>query len=331
MFGPPVPVFDAGNIGYGERLVGSSVTRTITVTSNGLAGLGSDLKLGNLTTTGPNAADFAIARNGCSGTTLPPGSSCDVAVTFTPGATGARNATLAFADNTKAGTHSVALGGSGVVPPPAPTASLASGTYTGTQFVNLSEKDPNAVIHYTTDGSMPDATNATANGAIPVESSQTINAVAISPSGITSALASFSYVINNPPPPVDALTPVGPQQPAPSARPVKASSVRVPLALNELRLNRSYRLLALRRGLRVRFGLAPQTRSLQVLILRRTGGHRTKLAYSKELLTPARAGAYAVTLKVHSLAAGRYVIEVAPRDGDGTLGSFSKRAFSVNT
>jgi hypothetical protein len=48
---------------------------------------------------GPNAADFAIANNGCMGASVAPGGSCPVQLTFTPTAAGARNAVLTISSN----------------------------------------------------------------------------------------------------------------------------------------------------------------------------------------------------------------------------------------
>ncbi len=47
---------------------------------------------------GTNPGDFAIQTNTC-GATLGAGTNCTVGVTFTPQASGARSATLSFADS----------------------------------------------------------------------------------------------------------------------------------------------------------------------------------------------------------------------------------------
>jgi hypothetical protein len=63
---------------------------------------------------GPNAADFAIANNGCMGTSVAPNGSCAVQITFTPTAAGARNAVLTIASNAPQAPP-VTLSGSGLV------------------------------------------------------------------------------------------------------------------------------------------------------------------------------------------------------------------------
>src|SRR5439155_20005055 len=88
-----------------------SATKTVTVTSSGIPGAGSNLTISGVTVTGANAGDYAVAANTCAGKTLPAGGTCTVDVTLTPGATGTRRAALTFADNPLAATHVVALTG----------------------------------------------------------------------------------------------------------------------------------------------------------------------------------------------------------------------------
>jgi hypothetical protein len=71
------------------------------------------------TITGPNAGDYAVpaaaSGAGCSLTgTLAAGASCTIGVLFTPGANGARTATLNIADNATGSPQMVALSGTGV-------------------------------------------------------------------------------------------------------------------------------------------------------------------------------------------------------------------------
>jgi photosystem II stability/assembly factor-like uncharacterized protein len=63
---------------------------------------------------GTNAGDFA-QTNTC-GTTLAAGANCTITATFTPGAPGARSATLSIADNAAGAPQTVALSGTGVAP-----------------------------------------------------------------------------------------------------------------------------------------------------------------------------------------------------------------------
>jgi hypothetical protein len=95
------------SLNFGDQAVGTTSapqTVTLTNTSNN-----SMLHLLPVTITGNNHADFAETNN-C-GSKLGPGASCTVTVTFTPGAKGARSASL----NTDGyeGIQPVALSGTG--------------------------------------------------------------------------------------------------------------------------------------------------------------------------------------------------------------------------
>ena len=95
----------------------TSAAQTITVTNSG--NLASTLTAGTpVTITGTNQGDFAIA----SGTTCVAsfvltanGGSCVIKVTFTPGAAGARTATVNVADDAPGSPQQTTLNGTGVV------------------------------------------------------------------------------------------------------------------------------------------------------------------------------------------------------------------------
>jgi hypothetical protein len=81
-----------------------------------------------------------------------------------------------------------------------PVFSVAAGTYTTVQNVSLTSGTPDATIFYTTDGSTPNALQSSStygySGPIPVGQSETIEAIAISPTEGTSMVESAAYVIN---------------------------------------------------------------------------------------------------------------------------------------
>src|SRR5207302_977291 len=91
-------------------------------------------------------------------------------------------------------------------PPPAPTANPAPGLYTSTQSVTLGDSDTSALIYYTLDGSTPSAASTPYSAPIPVGTSGTIKAIAVSTSGISSATAALNFVIA-PPPAAPVATP----------------------------------------------------------------------------------------------------------------------------
>lgn len=78
-----------------------------------------------------------------------------------------------------------------------PTFSVAAGTYTSTQSVELSCSTTNAVIHYTTDGSTPTESSPTYSSAITVDDDMTIKAIAFKTNYASSDAAEAAYRIKN--------------------------------------------------------------------------------------------------------------------------------------
>lgn len=78
-----------------------------------------------------------------------------------------------------------------------PTFSVAAGTYTSTQSVELSCTTTDAVIHYTVDGSTPTAGSPTYSSAITVDDDMTIKAIAIKTNYDASEVAVAEYRIKN--------------------------------------------------------------------------------------------------------------------------------------
>ncbi|MBV8282430.1 MAG: chitobiase/beta-hexosaminidase C-terminal domain-containing protein, partial [Candidatus Eremiobacteraeota bacterium] len=76
-----------------------------------------------------------------------------------------------------------------------PTFSPAPGPYSATQNVTLSSVTGDAAIYYTTDGSAPTAASTLYSAPIAVATSETISAIAISPTLGTSKVATAAYVI----------------------------------------------------------------------------------------------------------------------------------------
>jgi hypothetical protein len=89
----------------------TSTAVTVTVTNSGNA----NLIIGAVAFTGVNAGDFAVAHNTCAGT-IAASATCTLAITFTPSATGTRQATLQITDNAPASPQNVAITGNGLVP-----------------------------------------------------------------------------------------------------------------------------------------------------------------------------------------------------------------------
>jgi IPT/TIG domain-containing protein len=86
--------------------------------------------IGAVSLVGPNAGDFAIRANECSGLTVSPGDACQVWLRFVAGAPGVRQATLRVADST-GGTYDVTLQGFAYGGTTAVTMTSDSGDYIG--------------------------------------------------------------------------------------------------------------------------------------------------------------------------------------------------------
>jgi streptogramin lyase len=107
--GPGVAI-DPTSHDFGDHAVGTtSDARQFTVSNTGTA----PLEVEEVSIDGANAGDFAVTDDDCSGATVQPGDACTLAVTFTPGGTGTRAATLAIADNAEGSPHTAALAGTG--------------------------------------------------------------------------------------------------------------------------------------------------------------------------------------------------------------------------
>ena len=109
------------NIDFGSVTIGSSSNAVVTITSIG----GTDLEIGTLTITGPDALDFSILDDNCSNQTIVPGEICTVEIRFSPNTDGVKNANLNIPSNvpitaTQTDTQNVQLMGNGILPPPQP-------------------------------------------------------------------------------------------------------------------------------------------------------------------------------------------------------------------
>ncbi len=92
----------------------------------------------------------------------------------------------------------------GVSAAAAPTISPAGGTYTAVQSVTLSDSTPGAAIYYMVNSNAP-PTEYT--GPIAVNSSETIQAIAVASGYANSSAVAGSYVLNLPPPPAPNFNP----------------------------------------------------------------------------------------------------------------------------
>lgn len=99
------------NLAFGQENVGSTSTpQTVAFSNTGNA----SLSVSSFAFGGTNAGEFAQTNNCAS--TVAPGASCHLNVTFTPAAVGSRSALLAITDNASDSPQNVSLTGTGVQP-----------------------------------------------------------------------------------------------------------------------------------------------------------------------------------------------------------------------
>jgi LysM repeat protein len=79
---------------------------------------------------------------------------------------------------------------------PAPTFSLASGTYTATQSVTIADATAGTTIYYTTNGTAPTTASTKYTGAITVSATETLEAIAVETGYTNSSTAAAAYTIS---------------------------------------------------------------------------------------------------------------------------------------
>jgi YVTN family beta-propeller protein len=122
----PAVTLSAGKLDFGTIATGThSVPQTLSLTNTGDGAL----EIAGSTLSG--STDFALADDTCSGRTVAAGASCSASVTFTPTASGPRQAVLAFADDASGSPHTVALTGAGFAPGTGTLPGFGTGTTTG--------------------------------------------------------------------------------------------------------------------------------------------------------------------------------------------------------
>jgi len=93
--------------------------------------------------------------------------------------------------------NSPAAGGLYSIAPqlPAPTISLAGGTYSSTQTVTLGDPTAGTTIYYTTNGTPPTTASTAYSGPISVSTSETLQAIAVEAGYTSSPIAAAAYTI----------------------------------------------------------------------------------------------------------------------------------------
>jgi len=107
--------FSATSLSYPSTVVGvTTAPQTVTLTNTNT--VSTTLTIATVTIGGTHAGDFAKSGDTCSSSAVPAGGSCQVDITFTPGTSGARTASLTIASNAAHAPHAVSLSGTGAGP-----------------------------------------------------------------------------------------------------------------------------------------------------------------------------------------------------------------------
>ncbi len=154
---PASLAFPSTNVGSG------SAAQTVTVTNSSTTAIA----MNSFTFTGANASDFQQS-NTC-GTKLTGSGTCTVSVTFTPGANGARAASLSIADSDPSSPQAVALTGIGL----APAVTLTPSSLSFGNQVYLTASAAQTVTLQNTGTAALTIASVTAGGANPGDFSQT--------------------------------------------------------------------------------------------------------------------------------------------------------------
>jgi Putative Ig domain/Abnormal spindle-like microcephaly-assoc'd, ASPM-SPD-2-Hydin len=104
--------FTPTSLTFASQAIGTtSAAQTVTATNSGDASL-------FFNNVAANTLDFTIVDDNCIGTTLAPGGSCSISVTFSPTTTGTRTANVVYTDNAPNSPQTVPLTGTGSGTPP---------------------------------------------------------------------------------------------------------------------------------------------------------------------------------------------------------------------
>lgn len=215
---------------------------------------------------------------------------------------------------------------------PVATPPPGAGPFHAPQSVGLSVADPTAKIHWTNDGTPPDASAPVlAHGAqIPVTASQTIRAIAIDAAGNPGAASTFDYTILAP---ADAGAGAGAStttiiQQIPFLVPLSAPGAAVAGTQAARPAVRGLSIAVLHgHALRVSMRLGGGAKVVRLRVFRARGGSALMTA-----VKPTLGGRVTITLSSHAmraLKAGSYVLEARAGASRTALGAATRKAFRL--
>jgi VCBS repeat protein len=119
----PSAALGAAALTFASTVTGAtSPVQAVSLTNDGQP----PLRVSGVSLGGANPTDFRVIADGCTGAVVGAGASCEVTVAMAPAAVGSRAAQLVFASNSAGGVAQMALGGTGLAPPPAPVQPTAT-------------------------------------------------------------------------------------------------------------------------------------------------------------------------------------------------------------
>ena len=206
-FAPASLAFRAQDVGT------TSAPQSITITNTGSA----PLFVNSAATRGANPLDFTQVDDGCSGLTLAAGTSCSVAITFSPISTGTRQATFLLTDNAAGSPQGVPITGTGTGTNPtlaidsrffactSGTCDIGAGANVFVNnFFSTSFLASGGTAPYTWSGQVPAGLTLRSSGLLlgaPTTRGTTTFSVTVTDASGATATGTFALTVTDPPPP----------------------------------------------------------------------------------------------------------------------------------
>ena len=134
--------FGTNAMDFGTNYIGATTSLTVTLQNQTSV----RANIASLSLGGPNAGDFSISADNCSGLSIPPGGTCDITLGFSPLGAGLRNATLMVADDITGSPQTLALKGFGLVQIPLNCLSTSAGLSFGTVLIGTNSAPQSMTI-----------------------------------------------------------------------------------------------------------------------------------------------------------------------------------------
>jgi len=207
------------------------------------------------------------------------------------------------------------------VGPGPPVSTPPPGRYINAPSVTLSSSEPNAVVHFTTDGSAPTMSSPVYDKPIAVTSSQTIRAFAVDAADNPGPVVTLPYQLAPSGGPTPGLPGTDPSQ----NKPPNGTPSQLKPRVSAITLAKRVSLRRLRsKGLVATLDLAPGTTAVRFTMYRRTTvKRRARLKLVASIVrVPGRSGRYRAKFNARSVGltrAGLYKLKIVPGLSRSTL------------